>query len=270
MIKVKVLNIQFDAVTLEEARQRVLDFLKRGIQGYIVTPNPEIILEAEKNPSLVPILNKAFLSIPDGIGILWAETYQRKLRHRHSFLGRFFTFITTFTSLALLPRLSRKVFPERVTGTDLMQALCDSHLSYSIFLLGAMPGVAEKTAEILKKKNPNLDIIGTWSGSPRDEDFPEIKKEINALKPEILFVAFGAPAQEFWIAKHLHELPSVKVAMGIGGAFDFIVEKRKRAPKFMQKTGTEWLFRLIQEPSRWRRIYNAAIRFPFYIAKRSR
>lgn len=136
-----------------------------------------------------------------------------------------------------------------------------------IFFLGAQPGVAEKTAQTLQKNMglQSSQIAGTASGSPHSNDEEEMRKLINNAKPDILFVAFGAPKQELWLERNLPYLQTVKVAIGVGGAFDFIAGIRKRAPHWMQKLGIEWLYRVIQQPSRIRRIYNATVKFPIRI-----
>ena len=154
---------------------------------------------------------------------------------------------------------------ERVTGTDILQDICSSSSRLCpperVFLLGAAPGIAEKAGDILKERNPSLVISGTHCGSPKPEDEEEIITRINSSQPTLLFVAFGAPAQDFWIARNLSKLSTVKIAMGIGGAFDFIVGKQKRAPRFMRRIGLEWLWRLILQPSRIRRIWRAVVIF---------
>jgi len=116
-----------------------------------------------------------------------------------------------------------------------------------------------------------LKIVGAESGgeitNPKDTDIDLINR-IKELKPKILFVAFGHVKQEKWIFYHLDQLPSVKLAIGVGGAFDYISGNVRRAPEFMRRIGLEWLFRLIQQPSRWKRILNAVIVFPFLIIKK--
>lgn len=232
--RVHVLEIPFDRITNELAVAMVVDHLKnlKHAPLFIATPNPEMLLEARKNPEFKKILQTTDLNIPDGIGIIFASKIQG-------------------TSLL-----------ERVTGTDLMQKICQNvQLGTRIFLLGAAPGVAEKVKKKLTE-DKTLTIVGAFSGTPASSHDKELQKIINDARPDILFVAFGAPKQELWLSRNLPHLPSVKIAMGVGGAFDFIAGIRKRAPRFMQKLGLEWLFRLIIEPSRWRRIYNATIKFP--------
>lgn len=262
------MNVQFDVCTKEEALARIFDILGRKYElgRQIVTPNPEMLLAASRNSEFMTVLNRAWMSIPDGIGILWAATFQEKARGK----GRAMRFLKALSSLAALvfaPSECREIFSERISGVDLMESLCSASRKHGtkIFLLGAKPGIAEKVKQFLEARHPEVRIVGTFSGSPHEDDFSAIQALIAETQPELLFVAYGAPAQELWIAKHLRELKPVKIAIGVGGAFDFLGGARKRAPKWMQKTGLEWLYRLIQEPSRLRRIWNATVKFPWKV-----
>lgn len=236
---IKILNVKFDKISLEEAAKKATIFAQSKKQHYICTPNPEIVLEAQKNKKFLKILNNSDLNIPDGVGIIWAAKYLKQ------------------GSL------------QRVTGVDLMEKICEKAAkeNLKIFLLGAANGVAQKVKTILKNKYPGLKISGVYSGSPSKKEENMIIKKINNSGAEILFAAFGAPKQELWIARNLKKLTKIKLAMGVGGSFDFIAGLRKRAPKWLQKIGLEWLYRLIQQPSRVKRIYNATIKFPIKILK---
>lgn len=232
--RVIIMEIPFDKVTLESAMTLLLEKLANDdTRGFFVaTPNPEMLLAAGKNHEFKKILQQTNLNIPDGTGIIWASK-------RHG------------TPL-----------PERVTGTDLMQALCHKVTPDTrIFLLGAAKGVAEKAAQKLQI-NKKLNIVGTFSGSALPHDDLNLQKLINDARPDLLFVAFGAPKQELWIARNLPHLPTVKVVMGVGGAFDFISGVRNRAPAWMRRIGLEWLYRLLKQPKRIVRIFNATVRFP--------
>lgn len=271
MKKVKILNVQFDVYTKAEVLARVFDVLKnRGSEAgkQIVTPNPEMLLEADRNPGLGAVLNKAWMSIPDGIGILWASTVQ-EISRRSSKFGRYVKGFWALVSLIFSPKLCRKIFKERVSGVDLMEAVCaQSHVhKIKIFLLGAGPGVAGRAAEVLKKRYPGTEIVGTYGGSPSPKDFSVIAPIITSSKADVLFVAFGSPNQELWIARNLQYLDTIRIAMGVGGAFDFISGEKKRAPAWMRRLGMEWLYRLVQQPSRLKRIWNATVKFPLKILK---
>lgn len=190
----------------------------------ICTVNPEFIIDARRDPTFAHVLRDASLRVPDGVGVLWAaQCFGVRLR-------------------------------ERVTGSDGIYRISEraAERGWRVFLLGAAPGVAEKTANILRLKYPNLTVVGTYSGSPDDKTWAIIQKHLEEAEPDLLFVAFGHPRQDLWIAQHRLELP-VKVAIGVGGAFDFVAGVVPRAPQWIQRLGLEWLYRLSLQPSRtWR------------------
>lgn len=272
MKKVKILNVAFDVLTKDEALGRILQVLEyRGHEAgkQIVTPNPEMLVEASRNRAFRDVLNNAWLSIPDGIGILWASTFQNISRNANAFT-RWLKALASLISLLVYPSYIKKVFPERLTGTDLMESIVavSREKKIPIFLLGGRESIAERVKEILGNRYSGVNIVGCFSGTPVDDDFPHIQAMIAETRPQILFVAFGSPQQELWIAKNLPQLKSVKIAVGVGGAFDFIAGEKRRAPHWMRKTGLEWLYRLIQEPLRLKRIWNATIRFPIKVITR--
>lgn len=213
-----------------------MSMLRSEKQHQTVTVNSEMLVASLSHKNFHDVLIRSDLNLPDSQGIVWMGGY------------------------------TGQIVPERVTGVDTVSALC-SRLTEAdpIFLLGAAPGVAERAAAVLMEKYPHLRVAGTVSGSPRGSEAQAIIAEIKKLEPRVLFVAFGSPAQELWIATHLSSLPSVRLAMGVGGTFDFLAGIRKRAPKAFQKLGLEWLWRLILEPRRLPRIFNAVIVFPFQV-----
>lgn len=240
-MRVSLLDIPIDALSQRDALLQISGFFKAEGQFHIATPNPEMLVEAQKNVEFRNVLKNTALNLPDGVGLVWAA------KRRGTPL------------------------PERVTGTDTMEKLCSPTLRICpperVFLLGAAPGIAETASEVLRQKNPALRIVGTHAGSPKAEEEEEIIQKINAAQPTLLFVAFGAPAQDLWIARNLAKLKTVKVAMGVGGAFDFLVGKQKRAPQIMRKIGLEWLWRLIREPRRIGRIWRAVVVFPWLVLR---
>ena len=211
-------------------------FFKVGGQHHIMTPNSEMLVESFKNEKFREVLQTSSMNIPDSVGLLYAAKFKRKK------------------------------LPERVTGVDTVVKLCSQlPKKHSVFLLGAKKGVAEKASEKLKKINPELNVVGTYSGSPSEKDAVAIINKIKEAKPHLLLVAFGAPKQDLWISEHLTELPSVRVAMGVGGTFDFIAGIQKRAPVLVRSIGLEWMYRLVKEPKRWKRIVNAVVVFPYLV-----
>lgn len=157
-----------------------------------------------------------------------------------------------------------------MTGVDLVWSISElaEQKKYPVYFLGAGEMVAAIAAEVLQKKFPELKFVGAESGgeiaNPQATD-QDLVERINDAKPKILFIAFGHVKQEKWIFHHLDQLPSVKLAIGVGGALDYISGTVKRAPKFLQRAGLEWLYRLIKQPSRWKRILDATIVFPLLI-----
>lgn len=254
MIKKKnILGVNFTDETKKKVLEHILHKLKNGHeQFYIVTPNPELVVYAQHDPSYKTVLNEAELCLPDGIGI----------------------------SLAGL--LLGKRLPDRIPGADFVEYFCKNTATnpVSIGFLGGRDGVAEKTAQRLKEKYPwiNVAFVGEeWKdletggghgadegallldrrGGPPSSARSERGRRTGEMpdrtrKFDILFVAFGSPKQEQWIAQNLHRLP-VTAALGVGGAFDFISGKVSRAPQLIRTIGLEWLFRLIRQPWRFKR-----------------
>jgi len=233
-------NIKIAAVTLRPANTHaVLALIAQACvtrtSTHLVTVNPEYIVQAHRLPAFRKVIEDADAALIDGIGLVFGL------------------------------RL-RGVRIPRTTGVDFIETLARfaAQEDLALFLLGAGEGVAEKTKTALMQKNPTLFIAGTHSGSPKDIDFEEIKKLIHKAKPDILLVAYGSPAQDLWIARHQKEL-EVPVALGVGGAFDFISGTVSRAPQFLRVFGLEWLWRLILQPWRIKRIIDALIIFPWLV-----
>jgi len=235
MKSIKILGVRFDKISLEQAINRVKEFLSLKKQSLIFTPNPEMCVEAKKNSYFKEVLNYSDLNLCDGFGVF------------------------------LVSRFFKNLKLERITGVDFFLEIC-GRIEAKIFLLGAEPGVAQKCKLKLESKFPKISVVGTLAGSLDKEGLEEIEEEINKTKPEILFVAFGAPKQEIFLFENLHKFPSVKVGIGVGGTFDFVSQAKKRAPAFVRKLGLEWLFRLFLEPKkRFFRIWNATFRFLFLV-----
>ena len=221
---IRILGVRVDNVTMEEALARIAAFVAAGTPHQVVTVNPEFVMTARRLPAFRAVLNRADLALPDGVGLLWAA---RRLG----------------TPLR-----------ERVAGSDLVPLLAQqaARHGHRLFLLGAAPGVAERAAQRLAAMAPGLQIAGTYAGSPAVEEEAGIVRRVRDAQPHILLVAYGAPQQDFWIARNLQRL-EVPVAMGVGGAFDFLAGVVPRAPRWVRERGFEWLYRLARQPWRWRR-----------------
>jgi len=260
--RIEILGIPFDPVTYEQAIEQIEFYVGDSNQVYCTTPNPEMVINANNNPDFKKILQNAALAIPDGIGIIWAS-YYLSLKLPKTKLGQYIQLISSLGLIIIAPKRIRKVLPARITGTDLFckTVQYSQQSGWRIFLLGAQPGVAEKAITNLSNQYPQANFVGNFAGSSIPDAEDSICQTINQAKPDILFIAYGSPDQEMWIHRNLHKLETVKVAIGVGGAFDFSAGIIKRAPKWMQKSGLEWLWRLMQEPSRIHRICNATYAF---------
>ncbi len=226
---VRVLGVRVDAITFQGMLDCIGEWVATGRSGerlphQICTVNPEFVMEARRNPSFAAVLEGADLCIPDGVGLLWAA------------------------------KRAGQPLPERVTGSDGVPLIAEraARKGWRLFLLGAGPGVAERAAEVLTARYPGLQVVGAYAGSPRDEDAADILARIHAARPDVLFVAYGHPKQDFWIAKH-GAAANVPTMMGVGGSLDFLVGVQKRAPAWIRRINLEWLYRLITQPWRWRR-----------------
>jgi N-acetylglucosaminyldiphosphoundecaprenol N-acetyl-beta-D-mannosaminyltransferase len=221
----KILGVRVDDVTNRETLELLESFIRSGGKHQVATVNPEFIMEAQRNPAFLRTLNATSLSFPDGIGVIHAS------------------------------RIYGVPFRERVAGVDIVErfAAIAAGKGYTLFFLGAAPGVADQAADILRSRHPGLAIVGTYGGTPSPDEEEEIRGRINAVRPDVLLVAYGAPRQDLWISRNLGNL-NVSVAIGIGGTFDFITGKSVRAPLWMRGIGLEWFHRLVREPRRWKRM----------------
>jgi N-acetylglucosaminyldiphosphoundecaprenol N-acetyl-beta-D-mannosaminyltransferase len=263
LVKRSILHI---SITNEKERL-ILECIKKTIQNttnnyYIVTPNPEMLVYAKNHVRFRTILNKAQIALCDGVGLLWGG----------AILG-----------------IS---FKQRITGVDFMRRLCEEGKDWPITVgfLGGRDSVAEKVAECLKKQYPSLKIVfaaAEWSEENKIKDpiqisnlvaaneeqkTTKIQKKAQAnttygtqMAIDILFVAYGFPKQEEWMASHINKVP-VRIMMGVGGAFDYISGSVPRAPKLLRIIGLEWFFRLVRQPWRLKRQI-ALVKFAYLIIK---
>lgn len=253
--RVNILGLEIDNVDLDEAVERIRQIIKSESQKLVVTPYSEFIVYASQDTRFRQVINQAALTVPDGVSLRAAAAYLN-LPAKNWFQAIGKGLKVGWWTLANQDRLTD--LKAQVTGVDLMEALCQqaSLANWRVFLLGGRGEVAQKAADRLQRQYPHLQIK-THSGSENvesetAEEFSQTGKIICAYKPDLLFVAYGPIRQEKWLDQHLHEL-DVKVAVGVGGAFDYLSGRRPRAPDWMKKHGLEWLYRLLREPSRLRR-----------------
>jgi N-acetylglucosaminyldiphosphoundecaprenol N-acetyl-beta-D-mannosaminyltransferase len=223
MAKVDIFHISFDSLTKNRLLENLFFRILKGQKTFVVTANPEIVMHAQKDVEYKEIVNKADFVIADGYGVV---------------LGS---------------KILGDPVPERIAGFDLMCELLSigNQKGWSAYFLGAKKEVVEKAVAKVKHEYPNLTIAGYHDGYFQDST--HIRDQIKRTKPDLIFVALGFPKQEKWIYKNLPDFEK-GLFMGVGGSFDVLAGAVKRAPLIWQKMNLEWLYRLLQEPSRWRRM----------------
>lgn len=257
-MKIDILGVKIDKITKAEVLAKIKEFLSGVEQHYIVTVNPEFIVKAQQDAHFKDILNKADISVADGIGILWAARYQENKRTKEQ--KNIWNVIKTGLSLIFYPSYYKQVLPEQIKGADLVQEIAKiaQEQSYSIGFIIPANGLS-KIDEIKSgflQLYPNLKINGYIA-----------EENNNYNQNNILFVALGFPDQEKWIYDNLPSFNNIKLAIGVGGALDFISGKAKRAPKIIRTSGLEWLWRLLINPKRFKRIWTATYQFTKLIMK---
>ncbi len=220
--RINVLGVDFDNVTMDEAVDAAWALMGSRSGGYVVTPNPEIVMSCRADPDVAAAVAGAALTIPDGIGVIYGA------------------------------KVLKTPLKEKVPGCDFSLKLMArmAKAGKSVFILGASPGTAEKAAENLGERLPGLRFVGTHNGYFND-DAPVIEA-INAAAPDLLLVCLGAPKQELWMHKNAAAL-HVGLMIGAGGSVNIYAGTVQRAPAFWRRAGLEWLYRLLQEPKRIKR-----------------
>lgn len=217
--RIDVLGVGFDSLTMDEAVARARSLLAERRAAYVVTPNPEIVMRCRADAAARAAVNGADLVLPDGVGVVYGA------------------------------RILGTPLRAKLPGIDFAAALMARLAAEggSVFLLGAKPGVAEAAGERLAARFPGLRIAGTHNGYFTDT--AAVTEEIDAAQPELLLVCLGAPKQELWMQRYTGRL-RVGLMAGLGGSLDVFAGTVRRAPKFFQRLGLEWLYRLLREPSR--------------------
>ena len=227
--KVCVGDVWFDNVTMEEAIERIDGLVRSKCPAMVVTPNVDHVVRVQKSRGYANLVRRADLVLADGQPIVWVS------------------------------RLLGTPLKERVAGSDLFPLLCEhaAEAGYRVFFLGGDPGAAEAARMVLQRRFPRLQVAGTYCPPLGFERSPQERRRaveaVQAASPDILFVGLGSPKQEYWIAAHMRKYGPA-VGIGVGISFSFVAGHVKRAPKWMQRLGLEWLHRLYMEPRRlWKR-----------------
>ncbi|ELC8443047.1 WecB/TagA/CpsF family glycosyltransferase [Clostridium perfringens] len=225
MDRMNFLNTKVDNLTMDEALEKVEKLILDKKASYVVTPNVDHIVKLETDKEFQAVYNNADLILTDGMPLIW------------------------------ISKIKGTPIKEKISGSDFFPKLCEraAEKGYSLFLLGAAEGVADKAAENLKERYEGLNVVGTYSPSygfeKKQDEIEKIIKMVNKAKPDILAVGLGAPKQEKFLYKYRDEL-NVPISLAIGASIDFEAGNVKRAPRWMQKSGLEWFYRLCKEPKR--------------------
>lgn len=246
-----LLGVRIDCVTYVSAIEAIAQFMQQPGCHAVVTVNPEFLLTARSNPRFRATLNAASLAVPDGAG------------------------------LVLIGRLFGTPLRRRVTGVDVTRHLVAraAEEGWSLFLIGGEKGSAGGAAQALAQHYPGVRIVGHSPGPSlilkgdtlceqsdgRAESTAALLARMRSLRPDIVLVGFGAPKQEFWMTTYLPSVPSVRVAIGVGGTLDILSGRTPRAPAILRRLGLEWFWRLLLQPKRLRRILRATILFPIAV-----
>lgn len=226
--RIQVFGIRFNNLSFEDAVEGILDYaaLRDGKPRMGVTPNVDHVVLLRDSPEMVAAYEDADLTLCDGMPLLWGA------------------------------RLLGRPLKARVTGSDLLPALCEgaAERGLTVCFLGGAPGVGEECARRMTERQPDLKVVGALSppmGFMMDPDaVRETVEAVRALAPDLLFVALGSPAQEIFIHRHRHELGAA-MALGVGAAIDFAAGACRRAPRWVCRSGFEWFWRLCGNPKRF-------------------
>jgi N-acetylglucosaminyldiphosphoundecaprenol N-acetyl-beta-D-mannosaminyltransferase len=228
--KVNVLGVGISVLDQERAREFLFDAVRQRQRGYVAVTGVHGVSEAQKDPALREILNRALLCTPDGMPMVW------------------------------MGRLQGKATIRRVYGPDLMLNLCEHSCAegFSHFFYGGFPGVADALAHKLRERFPGLKVVGTYTPPFRElnrQELDELQRRVREARPDFFWVGLSTPKQERFMPQYLPMLPEAKIFIGVGAAFDLLIGRIRQAPRWMQRSGLEWLFRLTQEPRRLAKRY---------------
>jgi N-acetylglucosaminyldiphosphoundecaprenol N-acetyl-beta-D-mannosaminyltransferase len=228
--KVNVLGVGISVLDQDRAREFLFDALRSDQRGYVTVTGVHGVMEAQNDPALRHIFNGALLATPDGMPMVWMGKLQghRSIR--------------------------------RVYGPDLMLNLCQHSIAqgFTHFLYGGVTGVVEQLKTELQRRLPGLNIVGTYTPPFRklnDDELRDLQQRVQETRPDFFWVGLSTPKQERFMAEHVSILPEAKIFIGVGAAFDFFTGRVRQAPRWMQRVGLEWFFRLTQEPRRLAKRY---------------
>lgn len=258
---VEIAGINLTSTTRPEVLQKIAERIKNQEKTSVITPYSEFIVAGLRDSYLLELFNNATYSLPDGIGVLWADKFLSQKFTVNSYylkiLEAFWQMVWTGASIILNPKSLYQTFPEKIVGADFFWDLIKlaEQEKFSVYLLGGERGVPAKAVKLLESKFPNLIIKGSTNKLWND---PTIIQDINLASPDMVFVFFPYRKQERWIFENFPNLKT-NFIIGLGGTLDYAVGEKIQPPRVVRKLGLEWLFRLFTQPYRIKRIWNAFI-----------
>jgi N-acetylglucosaminyldiphosphoundecaprenol N-acetyl-beta-D-mannosaminyltransferase len=255
--KIDILGVPIDSFDKMRLIRHIKKKLISGNTLFITTVNIEFLYRALQDEKIFSMLKKSSLNLADGVGVLWAAKYLSLDLPQNKYLRPLIAFsklIGSLLAIVFYPKYLRSEIPEKISGSDFVWDLSRlaAENNFKVFFLGGGSTIPEQAALRLQTEIYNLKVAGTYEGSPKPEEEKNISRIISKSGAEILFIAYGVPAEELWLERNLAKT-KVRIGIGVGGTFDFLAGRTKRAPKFFQYIGLEWLWRLILEPKRIKR-----------------
>lgn len=269
MAKLDIAELQLDALTKAELLQTIDHRLKSGEQTFVTTLYSEFLLAGMQDRAVRDLLNRADLAVADGVALPLAERFLQEPFLSRSYVGKILeAWVQLFWKGALILLHPASIYvrvPEKIVGADLIWDLARlaEQGNHSVFLLGGFDDTPELVQRRLQTKFPKLNVVGASSLGPESD---QVLEELRLARPDLLLVAYGPLRQEAFIDAHLHRLP-VKLAIGLGGTFDYVAGKRMKPPGWMRRTGLEWFFRLLTQPHRLLRIFNAVVGLAVHLVR---
>lgn len=263
---VRIFGVPVHQVTRREVAERCREWLRGRRPHHIVTVNPEMLLRARRDAWFRTVIADADLVTADGIGVRWATSFLRTADNLASTrLAVLIWFIRTLGAFFLKPQTIPSPIPERVSGSDLLWDIAREarDAGVGVYCVGGARQTALRAAARLQQALPSLKV-SSFSSDHIATPYPpyELHVDLMRVAPAVVFVGYGAPQQEEWIHQNLHRFPSIRIAIGVGGALDFLAGNAPRAPFRYQAHGLEWFWRFEHQPSRFLRVLRATMLFP--------
>lgn len=253
----KILGVKVDEISLAEAKSKLKSLAELNQKSIVTTINTEFVMGAQTDRQFRDILNnKSQLNLPDSFGMFWAGYFLSLKSPRSPYLKFVYLFSLWLLSIVFMPfapKMFKTPIKEKISGSDFIWSIAKiaAENKYKLFLFGGAATVAERAALKLQTDVYDLRVAGVYPGD-MTKPTEEIIEAINRSRADILLVCLGAPLQEKWLTENLSKT-ACKVGIGLGGTFDFVAQIIPRAPLWMQRSGLEWLFRLITNPRRFKR-----------------